>query len=207
MTPICYVFLVKTDKELSSKTERYYSLGMTNNSIEPQSLWHVTLLLFLNNIKHISNISNCELDKHTDGSSCHKGPCRLINPLCTPPDMLLGLYNISLLTISLPLLSELLTCKQHREESWSGWKFISTWDSKYVCIIACICKRLCYSQDIFYLCDDVFSIRALSLQSDTVSDSLLVQSCQFSFSHCEAHTALLPTCDNRRLIMPQEKNT
>lgn len=65
----------------------------------------------------------------------------------------------------------------------------------HLCIVT-VCVCMCRSQDILDLGDDVFGIRALSLQRDTVSDSFLVQSGQLYFSHSQAHTALLPICAN-----------
>lgn len=65
---------------------------------------------------------------------------------------------------------------------------------QFVCLCVCAFKR--YLQDILYLADNVFSVRAFSLQGDAVSDSLLVQSGQLHLRHSQTHTALLPTCPN-----------
>lgn len=103
--------------------------------------------------------------------------------------------KIRQLTISLPLYSELLTYEEQKEKVSQHGKLHIGDPGQYFCLLAVnVCAwGMCYLQDILYLGDDVFGIWALSLQGDTVPDSLLVQSGQLYFSHCQAHTAFLPT--------------
>lgn len=94
--------------------------------------------------------------------------------------------SVRQLTIFLPLWSESLPCERKK---WQ--KHVSVGGRNTVPETAAA-NGMRLSQDILDLGDDVFGVRALSLQGHAVPHPLLVQPGQLHLSHRQAHAALLP---------------